>query len=107
MCAAGESRGLPITGTARQVLPEDLAHFDLILAMDRDNLAYLHSLDPDGTHRHKVKLFRSFCSVFGEGDVPDPYYGGPEGFELVLDILADGCRGVIEHARGISPGSLD
>jgi protein-tyrosine phosphatase len=65
---------------ARQVSEDDFHRFDLILAMDHDNLADLQSLAPDGAMRAEVRLF-------AEVEVPDPYTGGPEGFERVLDLV--------------------
>ena len=99
MRMAGKNRGLQISGAARQVKRDDLDDFDLILAMDEDNLADLKSLGPEWEETDKLKLFRSFCPEFGEGDVPDPYYGGSDGFELVLDMMEEGCREIIAHAR--------
>jgi protein-tyrosine phosphatase len=65
---------------ARQVSEEDFHRFDLILAMDHDNLADLQRLAPDGTVRAELRLF-------AEVEVPDPYSGGPDGFERVLDLV--------------------
>ena len=70
---------------ARRVAARDFEEFDLILAMDRGHLAILgHACPP--AHRHKLRL------LLAEGDVPDPYYGGPEGFERVLDLVEAACR---------------
>lgn len=73
---------------ARQVAPRDFDEFDLILAMDRGHLRSLERMAPAG-HRHKIRLF-----VAGR-DVPDPYYGGPEGFERVLDLVESACRSLL------------
>lgn len=99
MRAAALSRGLDLTSLARQVAPADLADFDLILVMDRSNYSDVRSLDRQGQHLHKVRLFCEFCTRHEETEVPDPYYGGPEGFENVLDLLEDGCEGVLQHIR--------
>ena len=77
---------------ARQVRPSDFAEFDLILAMDRGHLRALERMAPS-EHRHKLRLF-----VAGS-DVPDPYYGGPEGFEEVLDLVEAACRGLIRELK--------
>ena len=73
---------------ARQVRAADFAEFDLILAMDRGHLRALERMAPQEL-RHKVRLF-----VAGR-DVPDPYYGGPEGFEQVLDLVEAACRDLL------------
>ena len=73
---------------ARQVRTADFDEFDLILAMDRGHLRALERMAP-GELRHKVRLF-----VAGR-DVPDPYYGGPEGFEHVLDLVEAACRDLL------------
>jgi protein-tyrosine phosphatase len=77
---------------ARQVRPGDFAEFDLILAMDRGHLRALERMAPR-EHRHKVRLF-----VAGR-DVPDPYYGGPEGFEQVLDLVEAACRDLLQELK--------
>jgi protein-tyrosine phosphatase len=90
MRAAGQRRGLPMTGVARQVTRADLDAFDLVLAMDDDNFAGLMKL-ASATNRHKVVKFCSFCTRHPDREVPDPYYGGAEGFDHVLDLMEDGC----------------
>ena len=77
---------------ARQVRSSDFAEFDLILAMDRGHLRALERMAPR-EHRHKVRLF-----VAG-GDVPDPYYGGAEGFERVLDLVEAACRDLLQELK--------
>jgi len=103
MHAAGRQRGLPMTGSARQVTRADLDTFDLILAMDDDNHVELLKL---ATHRnrHKIKRFCTYCIKHTDREVPDPYYGGPEGFEHVLNLLEDGCQQILQeirHSHGI------
>ena len=95
MSEAGRRRGLPMTGSARQVKPSDLQRFDLILAMDRDNYADLISLASNDEESSKIKLFCDFCSNHNASEVPDPYYGGAQGFERVLDLLEDGCTQIL------------
>ncbi|HZN23135.1 MAG TPA: low molecular weight protein-tyrosine-phosphatase [Burkholderiales bacterium] len=82
---------------ARQVSREDFAKFDYILAMDIENLRSLKRFCPP-EHGHKVMLFTEFCSK-GACVVPDPYGGGPEGFERVLDLVEDASQGLLEHVR--------
>jgi len=78
---------------ARQVRAADFDEFDLILAMDRGHLRALERMAPSEL-RHKVRLF-----VAGR-DVPDPYYGGPEGFEHVLDLVEAACRDLLRELKG-------
>lgn len=80
---------------ARQFTRDWYDRYDLVLAMDRDNLANLRRLAPDWV---EVRLFRSFDPAAGEGaEVPDPYYGGSEGFEEVLALVESAAAGVAEH----------
>ena len=95
-CEAAMKRGIDLSGLrARKVVPEDFERFDLLLAMDHVNLALLkRSARPE--HHAKLGLFMSYASRFDTDDVPDPYYGGEQGFELVLDMAEDAARGLIE-----------
>jgi protein-tyrosine phosphatase len=83
---------------ARQVTSEDFARFDLILAMDWDNLALLQDGCPP-EHAHKLRRFTEFCQAHDSPVVPDPYYGGAAGFERVLDLVEDASEGLIRHFR--------
>ena len=96
---AALKRGIDLSGLrARKVVPEDFERFDLLLAMDHVNLALLkRSARPE--HHAKLGLFMSCASRFDTDDVPDPYYGGEQGFELVLDMAEDAARGLIEALR--------
>jgi protein-tyrosine phosphatase len=94
MVAAAREDGLEVTGRGRRVSGEDLDRFDLVLAMDRDNLADLRRLAGDAPHRADIRLFRDFTDTPGS-DVPDPYYGGPDGFREVVAIARAGARGVV------------
>jgi protein-tyrosine phosphatase len=80
---------------ARRVSDFDFVRFDRILAMDRDNLEMLRQACP-AEHRHKIRLFLEYARNFAEREVPDPYYGGAEGFEHVLDLVEDAAAGLIE-----------
>ncbi len=95
-CEAALRRGIDLSGRrARKVVPEDFEHFDLLLAMDRDNLALLRrGARPE--HHHKLGLFMHYARRFEVDEVPDPYYGGERGFELVLDMAEDAGQGLIE-----------
>jgi len=92
-------RGYDLSGLrARQVAAQDFLEFDYVLAMDRENLvALLKRCPPE--HRHKVRLYLSFSSQFEDQEVPDPYYGGSQGFERVLDMVEDAARGLLEDIR--------
>lgn len=96
MRAAGEARGYRFLTKARQVTADDLCvgRFDLVLAMDRSNLAALERLS-GGTLRH-VFLFGEFLNKDNPPEVPDPYYGGPSGFIEVLDMLESGCERILD-----------
>lgn len=101
--AAAGARGIALEGSARQVRPEDLEEFDLILAMDRANLRALRQLA--GASRADVRLLREFdpaSATATDLDVPDPYYGATHGFEEVLDLVDAACRGLLAriHAGG-------
>ncbi|MGY3686430.1 low molecular weight protein-tyrosine-phosphatase [Vibrio coralliilyticus] len=86
--AAGEQRGYSFKGIrSRKVVDSDFEHFDLILAADRDNLADLKAQCPS-QYQEKLRLFLSFGEA-GEEEIPDPYYGGDKGFELVLDLIEE------------------
>ena len=80
---------------ARKVIPEDFDRFDLLLAMDRDNLAFLRrNARPE--YHDRLNLFMKYATRFLEDEVPDPYYGGVQGFERVLELADDAARGLIE-----------
>jgi protein-tyrosine phosphatase len=83
---------------ARIVEPRDFEDFDLILAMDRENLNVLSHRAPAHT-RNRLRLFLEFAPEAAVTEVPDPYYGGPNGFEEVLDLVEEATRGLLEHLR--------
>jgi protein-tyrosine phosphatase len=97
MNAAAKQRGITLWGSARQFSPADFEKFDLILAMDRDNFADICNLDPTGKYQDKVRLMCDFCTQHTLQEVPDPYYGGPEGFNQVIDLLFDACQGLLDY----------
>lgn len=97
MTAAARARGIPMTGRARQVSPADFETFDHIFAMDRSNHEDLLSVQSRANHpTARLHLFCEWCEDHVEVEVPDPYYGGPEGFEKVLDLLEDGCAAFLQ-----------
>jgi protein-tyrosine phosphatase len=98
--AVGEKRGIPLGGTAQQFTAADFARYDHVLAMDRANRAELLRMATTPDDRAKVRLLRSFdASAPPDADVPDPYYGGPGGFDEVFDICERACRGLLDHLR--------
>ena len=83
---------------ARRVQPTDFERFDLILAMDRSNWSHLRQLAPRAA-RERVRLFLEFAPDMGTDEVPDPYYGGGNGFEHVLDLIEAASLGLIRHIK--------
>jgi protein-tyrosine phosphatase len=97
---AAHRRGVTLAGAARQVRPEDFETFDLLVALDRENLRHLLAVAPDEDAAEKVRLLREFDpACAGDLDVPDPYYGGERGFETVLDQVQAACRGLLDELR--------
>lgn len=93
-----QRHGVSLEGQrARRVVDEDFDRFDLILAMDAENLRNLRRRAPGG-NRERIRLFREFDPK-GTGDVPDPYYGGPDGFEEVFDIADRSCAKLLDHLQ--------
>ena len=99
---AARTRGVRLEGAARQVTAVDFSDWDLLLAMDRENRRNLLALAPDAEAREKVRLLREFdpeAVAAGDLDVPDPYYGGEDGFGHVFDVVERACHGLLEHVR--------
>ena len=92
------SRGIELTSRARQIEENDLYEFDHILVMDKDNLNAVKSLIKDDMHtmNSKIKLILSYSKKSQLDEVPDPYYGGQNGFEKVLDLLNDAIEELID-----------
>ncbi len=96
---AAQRRGYDMAGMrARQVQKADFEDFDMILAMDRGNLAMLEADCPE-KHRHKLTLFLDYAAGGDADEVPDPYGESQEGFERVLDMIEDAARGLVEALR--------
>lgn len=105
MIQAARGRGLSMRGRARQVKPEDFEAFDWIFAMDRSNYEdLLRVRERCAQPTARLVSFCDFCEGHDLKEVPDPYYGGPEGFEVVLDLLEDGCASFLRRWRA---GELD
>lgn len=99
---AARARGIELSGRARQVETSDFERFDVLVAMDAGHAAELQALAP-AEMAAKVRLLREFdpeAVAAGDTDVPDPYYGGPDGFEHVLDVVEAGTRGLMEEVGG-------
>jgi len=99
MRAAAERRGIHLPSRARQLDRGDLLGFDRILTMDDDNLRAVRSLAralaPGSADLALIEPMTSHCRRFEASEVPDPYYGGEQGFEHVLDLLEDACEGLL------------
>lgn len=115
MRAASKRRGIEITSLSRPIRPSDFRDFDIILAMDRQNREdILEAFNrwkfretlPADAHK-KVKLMCSYCKEHDETEVPDPYYGGPQGFEKVLDLLEDACQSLLDSILAENKQILD
>ena len=92
-------RGCDLSGLrGRQVGLNDFHEFDYILAMDKENLLNLERICPL-QHRHKLNLFLAFSKEFSQREVPDPYYGGEQGFERVLDMVVDAASGLLDEIK--------
>lgn len=83
---------------ARKASAEDFDTFDYVLAMDRDNLSILAEICPVGAE-HKLELFLSYAPGLESNEVPDPYYGGPMGFERVLDMIEEAANGLLQDIQ--------
>ena len=94
-----ERRGIPVSGAARKISAGDFRDFDLILTMDDFNRQEVLAVAPDAEARAKVHPFTDFCENHEADEVPDPYYGGSSGFELVADLIEDGCQGLLAHIQ--------
>lgn len=91
-------RGVDISGQrARQIRPQDLATYDYVIAMDSKNLADIRGLDPASTATARIARMLEYAPHLDARDVPDPYFGGPEGFDVVYDMVEDACRGLLER----------
>ena len=97
MNAAAQKRGLELLGTARKFRALDFEKFDLILAMDRSNYQDILYLDRVEKYQDKVQMICSFATQHGDREVPDPYYGGQDGFNYVIDLLFDCCSGLLDY----------
>ena len=97
-------RGMDISDQrARQLTPLDLRDFDYLIAMDTSNKEGILALDPNGRYADKVKLMLEYHPTCGIQDVPDPYFGGPEGFYPVLDMIEEASRNLLAEILKAHP----
>lgn len=90
-------RGYNLTSISRKFDPDtDFDHFDFIIGMDDENIKALKSMARNSEDLAKIHKMTDFAKEWNYDEVPDPYYGGEEGFELVLDLLEDSCEGLLE-----------
>lgn len=103
MTACLARRSIANPGSAAKLSLEMMASHDLILAMDQQNYEDILARDPEGLYHDRVRKFTDFCTEHDHQDVPDPYYGGSDGFEEVADLMLDGCTEIL---RQIQAGEL-
>ena len=98
MRAAAERRGIHLPSRARQIELGDLSQFDWVITMDHDNLRTVKSLaqEAGSNATAEIRSMLSFARESQLSEVPDPYYGGDQGFEQVLDLLEDACSGLLD-----------
>lgn len=96
---AAASRGVDLSALrARRVVAEDFERYDLVIAMDPLNVAVMEEICPP-EWRSRIRLLLEFAPALGREDVPDPYYGGSNGFEYVLDLAEEASAGLLAHVR--------
>lgn len=100
MQRAASRRGYRLTSRSRRIRLDDFEHFDRIVVMDDANYENVHRLAPDPRSVQKIYRMVEFCRRHDATHVPDPYYEGAEGFEIVLDLLEDACQGLYEDMMG-------
>lgn len=96
ICCRKRGYEIPEDRMARQIKVEDFSNYDLVLAMDWQNLTELQEMCPPQFH-HKIQLLMRYANDYDAAVVPDPYYGLNEGFNLVIDYCSDACEGLIEN----------
>lgn len=99
MRQAASKRGYTLNSRARQVTALDLQQFDQVIAMDRDNFDYLQTLKAHSGGKAKLSLMCDYARQSTLTEVPDPYYGGNDGFETVLDLLEDSTTGLLQEIQ--------
>ena len=89
--------GVELRSRARKFTVDDLEEFDMILAMDHENLNNIRQLDSRNQYSEKITLMRNFDPEPGDGAVPDPYYGGMDGFQHVFDVIKRSCENLLDE----------
>ena len=98
MKSHASKRGYHLTSISRKFDPNiDFDYFDLIIGMDNENIQVLKSKARSAADLQKIQKMTDFSKIFHYDEIPDPYYGGAEGFELVIDLLEDSCEGLLER----------
>ncbi|MEX0799486.1 MAG: low molecular weight protein-tyrosine-phosphatase [Bacteriovoracaceae bacterium] len=102
MIEQASTRGIEVPSISRQFTAKDFREFDHIIVMDDSNYKNVVALDPKGQYESKVSKLTDYASEKYQGfdHVPDPYFGGEEGFDLVLDLLEDCCANLLNKVRG-------
>lgn len=96
----GAQRGYIFCSRARQICAEDFSRFDLVFGMDSGNMDDLRSLTRNDADRKKLRSLADYMTHHPQyKTIPDPYYGGPDGFELALDLIEDACASLVEHLK--------
>jgi protein-tyrosine phosphatase len=96
--------GFEYSGQAKQFIRQDLENYDLLVVMDKDNLRIIESMAQNETQLNKIRMMREFDSQgSADQDVPDPYYGGVEGFEVTYQIVKRSCEGLLEYLESGLP----
>ncbi|QEN03153.1 low molecular weight phosphotyrosine protein phosphatase [Thiospirochaeta perfilievii] len=95
MRRAAQKRGYELNSNSRQFTTEDFTNFDHIVVMDKSNLRDVLSLDKSNLYKNRVSLMTDYSTNYRNSDVPDPYYGADDGFNIVIDILEESLKGFI------------
>lgn len=107
MAEAGRQKNIHFAGQSRKFLKKDFLDFDLIVTMDDANRQGVLQLATSPEEQAKVRSFCSFVRRHPDPEVPDPYYGGPEGFDHVMDLMEDGCEGILEELTSPAKNCLN
>ena len=99
MRRAARARGYELTSRSRRITEDDFRNFDLIVVMDDSNYERAYRLAPSLEDAGKIRRMTDFCRLHEATYVPDPYYEGAQGFEIVLDLLEDACSGLLEELK--------
>lgn len=95
----GEQRGYNFNSRARKFIAQDFKRFDYIIVMDDENYKNATRLASDNSDLERLHRMTDFSNKYDHSFIPDPYYGGPEGFELVMDLLEDACENLLEEIK--------